>query len=93
MEKDNCLDIKDFLGMSTWSFTATAPKDILSLMGRTSNTTINLRMSNVCFSDLIQNYSIDLSDIIFMYISYHVVSKLKVRRSSLLICTPLHMFI
>ena len=49
------------------SFTATA-KDILSLMGRTSNTTINLRMSNV-FSALNQNHSIDLSDIIFMYIS------------------------
>ena len=45
-------------------------------MGRTSNTTINLRMSSV-FSALNQNYSIDLSDIIFML--YHVLSKLKVR--------------
>ena len=40
----------------------------MSLMGRTSNTTINLRMSNV-ISALNQNYSPDLSDVIFMYIS------------------------
>ena len=40
----------------------------MSLMGRTSNTSINLRTSNV-YSALNQNYSIDLSDIIFMYIS------------------------
>ena len=68
VDKDKGLVIKGFLGMSKVIYFATAPKDILSLMGRTSNTTINLRISNI-FSALNQNYSIDLSDIIFMYIS------------------------
>ena len=61
------------------SFTATAPKNILSLKGNTSKTVINLRISNN-LPVLNQNYNIDQSEIVYMYVSCTYV--LKVRRSS-----------
>ena len=61
--------MKGFLGMSKVIYcNISKGYTVLSLMGRTSNITINLRMRNI-FSALNQNYSIDLSDIIFMHIS------------------------
>ena len=58
---------------------ATAPKDILSLQGNTSKTIITLRISNN-LPVLNQNYNIDQSEIVYMYVSCTYV--LKVRRSS-----------
>ena len=51
----------------------------MSLKGNTSKTIINLRISNN-LPVLNQNYNIDQSDIVYMYVSCTYV--LKVRRSS-----------
>ena len=78
MDKSKGLVIKAFPGRVR-SFTALALKNILSLKGNTSKTIINLRVSNnlPVFN---QNYNIDQSEIVYMYVSCTFV--LKVRRSS-----------
>ena len=77
MDKGKGLVIKGFPGMSKVIYCNTT-KDILSLKGNTSKTIINLRISKN-LPALNQNFNIDQSDKVYMYVSCTDV--LKVRRS------------
>ena len=78
VDKGKGLVIKGFPGMSKVIY-CNSSKEYTVIEGNTSKTIINLRISNN-LPVLNQNYHIDQSEIVYMYVSCTYV--LKVRRSS-----------